>query len=154
MPFAPSAQHHQVPHDISDDDMGESDEELETRITQRQRDLFVARYGDTLSDSEDEEPIMLKRPPPPPLMPLPGGTAAWSGATPGIGAGQAGAGQSQPNGNGKRPRRILPEERLSQQQLVAQMRARQEEEAAAAAHHNGGHLNGRGGKPVRSFFPP
>lgn len=156
MPFAPSVQHHQVPHDISDDDMGESDEELETRITQRQRDLFVARYGDTLSDSEDEEPIMLKRPPPPPLMPLPGGTAAWAGAAPGIGAGTAGGGQPQPNGNGKRPRRTLPEERLSQQQLVAQMRARQEEEAAAAAahHHHGGHLNGRGGKPVRSFFPP
>lgn len=33
MPFAPSAQMQKVPHDISDDDLGESDSELEERIT-------------------------------------------------------------------------------------------------------------------------
>lgn len=129
MPFAPSAASHPVPpDDLSDDDLGESDEELEARITQRQRDMFVARYGDTLSDSEDEEPIMLKRPPPPPLQPAP-----------------------SEMGN-KRPRRLGPaahQDGLTQQQIIAQLRARDE------IHANGSIAsNGRGGKPVRSFFPP
>lgn len=98
-------------------------------MTERQRDMFVARYGDTLSDSEDEEPIMLKRPPPPPLQPAPSDVA------------------------NKRPRRLggaggaQHQDGLTQHQITAQMRSREEA--------NGGNgSNGRGGKPVRSFFPP
>lgn len=35
MPFAPSAQKHVVPPDVSDDDFGESDSDLETRLTRQ-----------------------------------------------------------------------------------------------------------------------
>ena len=35
MPFAPSAAQHPIPDDLSDDDLGESDEELEARITRK-----------------------------------------------------------------------------------------------------------------------
>merc|ERR1711939_1057076 len=125
MPFAPSAQMQQVPHDISDDDLGESDSELEERITQRQRDTFVSRYGDILSDSEDEEPIALKRPPPPPLQPAP-----------------------SHHPSSKRPRRAVNEDKTHQERLMQQ-------QAAHQAHATSGMLvNGRGGKVVRSFFPP
>lgn len=42
MPFAPSAQHHVVPPDVSDDDFGESDSDLETRLTRTYTDVAYA----------------------------------------------------------------------------------------------------------------
>lgn len=41
MPFAPSAQQHSVPPDVSDDDFGESDSDLETRLTRKPPDCAV-----------------------------------------------------------------------------------------------------------------
>lgn len=35
MPFSPSAQQQPIPGDLSDDDYGESDSDLETRITRK-----------------------------------------------------------------------------------------------------------------------
>ena len=142
MPFAPSSQTKRVPYDISDDDLGESDSDLETRITDRQRDLYVSRYGDILSDSEGEDgegdghaPISLKRPPPPPLQPIigPSATAGVSGS--------------------KRPRRAAAMDektyQLAVQQHQQQIAAAQAAQAAAAAAQ----ANIRNGKVVRSFFP-
>lgn len=124
MPFAPSAQNHVVPPDISDDDFGESDSDLETRLTQRQKDMFIARYGDTLSDSEDDEPITLKRAPPPPLQP---------------------ASQQMPPA--KKVRRAAAAEERAQQHAAAT-------QAQRNSPPNGSVQGSvRGGK-VRSFFPP
>lgn len=128
MPFAPSAQTQAVPHDLSDDDLGESDSDLETRITQRQRDLYVSRYGDTLSDSEDDDLMSLKRPPPPPLQPVP----------------------AQPTS--KRPRRAQMDEKSYQMQIQQQQVAAAQAQAQAQIQ-NALHA-ARGGKIVRSFFPP
>ena len=135
MPFAPSAQIQIVPHDISDDDLGESDSDLETRITQRQRDLYISRYGDALSESEEDDetqqPNFLKRPPPPPLQLIPAGSAS------------------------KRPRRTLLDDKSVQQQAQVQQQQHQQQAAIPQIQpRNPTPPIGRGGKLIRSFFPP
>ena len=124
MPFAPSSQLQAVPPDLSDDDLGESDSDLETRVSQRQRDLFISRYGDALSDSEDDEPVTLKRPPPPPLQPAPVGPVS------------------------KRPKRTTTEDKILQQQALQPVLSTQAQPSSIAPSV------GRGGKVIRSFFPP
>jgi len=52
LPFAPSVGLQSVPPDLPDDEDSESD--LDVRITQRQRDAHISRYGDALSDFDDD----------------------------------------------------------------------------------------------------
>ena len=98
-------------------------------ITERQKDLFVARYGDTLSDSEEDEPFMLKRRPPPPLQPI---------------------APHAHQGPGRRPRRTGTDDRLFQQQVQQQIAMQMQLQAQAQGNAGNGMRNG---KPARTFFP-
>ncbi|GAA97574.1 uncharacterized protein L969DRAFT_121876 [Mixia osmundae IAM 14324] len=62
MPFAPSAPNMPVPREVRLEEDLDSDLELDTRISQKTRDAFTERYGDTLSDDEDDMPFL--SPPP------------------------------------------------------------------------------------------
>ena len=54
MPFAPSVAQAPIPPPVPTAEPDDDADDLDRRLTLRQRDAFVARYGDDLSDSEGD----------------------------------------------------------------------------------------------------